>query len=51
MMGYFIEYSKTKARYRVILGDTPVTSLHVWLMMSLSQRGLQTTSVSSMKRW
>ena len=29
MVGYYIEYSKTKVAYHVLLGNTVVTSVHV----------------------
>ena len=37
-VGYFIGYSKTKTGYRVLLGDTVVTSVHVLFDESISAR-------------
>ena len=38
MVGYFIEYSKSKVGYRVILGDTVITSVHVLFDESMPER-------------
>ena len=38
MVGYFIGYSKTKAGYRILLGDTTVTSVHVLFDESVPER-------------
>ena len=38
MVGYFIEYSKSKVVYRVLLGDTVITSVHVLFDESIPER-------------
>ena len=38
MVGYFIGYSKTKAGYRILLGDTTVTSVRVLFDESIPER-------------
>ena len=38
MVGYYTGYSKTKVGYRVLLGDTVVTSVHVLFDKSISER-------------
>ena len=38
MVGYFIGYSNTKAGYRILLGDTTVTSVHVLYDESIPER-------------
>ena len=43
-MGYIVGYSKSKAGYRVTLGDTMVTSAHVLFDERLSQRLLLKTT-------
>ena len=40
--GYFIMYSKTRAGYRVLLGDTVVTSVHVLFNESVPERSSST---------
>ena len=38
MVGYYIRYSKTMIGYRVLLGDTVVTSVHVLFDESIPER-------------
>ena len=38
MVGYYIGYSKTKVGYRVLLGDTVVSSVHVLFDESIPER-------------
>lgn len=38
MVGYSLGYSKTKAGYRVILGDTVVTSVHILFDETIPER-------------
>ena len=40
MVGYFIGYSNTEAGYRVIQGDTVVTSVHVLLDEAIPERSV-----------
>ena len=41
MLGYYIGYPKTKVRYPVLLGDTVVTTVHVLLDESISERSAE----------
>jgi hypothetical protein len=40
-VGYFIGHSKTKAGYKVLIGDTVVTSVHVLFDESIPERGAE----------
>ena len=39
IVGYFIDYSKTKVGYRILLCDTVVTSVHMLFDESIPERG------------